>query len=297
MVSASTLAALPVTPSVEPYTSRPPYIVDIGGSPLHLLGYFVAAVAVSDVEVTHQLVVISELEFPLWIGNDILRPHGAVIELGPFDVVRLGNDRSPECVDQLIPVTLLRDVAEAVASVLSADMTLFSHAASRKPVHLSHTVHSDQATTVEALPCGLVPTANAVFSEVNATIVAGRVFSATRASKKPVVIRAGFPIAAVSSVTPPQLSPPAFYRQARDSRSDARRPRRKRGRLRAPKRGVTSTSNAVRRRSSPSSSVSHHSVDVVHRTRDAMLRWRKLSFGEILVYGASFGFAMIWFPY
>ena len=52
MVSASTLAALSVAPSVEPFMSGTPNIVDINGSLLHVLGYVVAAVAVSDVEVT-----------------------------------------------------------------------------------------------------------------------------------------------------------------------------------------------------------------------------------------------------
>ena len=51
MVSASTLAALPVPLSVEAFTSGPPDIVDIGGSPLQVLGYTDAAVVVSDVEI------------------------------------------------------------------------------------------------------------------------------------------------------------------------------------------------------------------------------------------------------
>ena len=104
MVSASTLAALPVPPSVEPFKRGTPNIVDIGGSLLHVLGYVVAAVAVSDVEVIHRFVVIRELAFPFLIGNDILRHHRAIIELGPPDVVQLGVDRCPVCVDQRVPV-------------------------------------------------------------------------------------------------------------------------------------------------------------------------------------------------
>ena len=92
MVSASTLAALSVPPSVEPFMSGTLNVVDIGGSHLHVLGYVVAAVAVSDVEVTHRLVVISDQAFLLLIGNDILRPHCAIIELAPPDVVQLGVD-------------------------------------------------------------------------------------------------------------------------------------------------------------------------------------------------------------
>ena len=239
MVSASTLAALPVPPSVEPYTSRPPYIVDIGGSPLHVLGYVVAAVVVSDVEVTHQLVVISELAVPLLIGNDILRPHSAVIELGPPDVVRLGNDRCPKCIDQRVPVIPQRDVAEAVVS-------------GREPVQQPIGMLNDSTSFVTPLPSGLASTACAVPLAVCATTGAVRVLYVGNASNKPVYKCDVFPIAAVSSVTPPQPSPPAFRRQACNSRRDARRSPRPRGRHHAPQRGEAQTSNAVRRRRSPS---------------------------------------------
>ena len=232
MISASTLAALSVHLPVEPFTSGAPNIVDIFGSALHVLGYVVAVLAVSDVKVTHRLVVISELPFPLLIGNDILRLHCAIIELGPPDVVQLGVDRCPVCVNQRVPVTPQHDVAAAVASVL-LDSTLHLHAASKKPVYLPPKVLGDPTTVVEQLLCGLASTANAVLSEVGATTDD---------------IRAISPIAAVSSVTPQQLSLPAFRRQACGSRRDARRLRRPRGRYRVPLRGVTPRSNAGRRR-------------------------------------------------
>ena len=95
MVSASTLAALLVPPSLEPYTSCTPNIVDIGGSPLYLLGYVVAAVAVFDIEVRHRHAVISELAFPLLIGTDVLRPHRAITVVGTPEVVCLQLDRCP----------------------------------------------------------------------------------------------------------------------------------------------------------------------------------------------------------
>ena len=114
----------------------------------------------------------------------------------------------------------------------------------------------------------------------------------SRASNKPDDICAGFPIAAVSSVTLPQLSPPAFRKQACDSRSDERRSRRSRGRHQAPKHGAP-TSNAARLRRLSSSSVSHQSVNSVDRNRDAMLQLRDLSDGECFEHGASLGFAEI----
>ena len=162
MVSASTLAVFSVPPSVEPFTSRTPNIFDIFGSALHVLSYVVTAVAIFDVKVTHRLVVISELTFSLLIGNDILRLHCAIIELGPPDVVRLGNDRCPECVEKSQSVTPNHDIAAAVVSVLS-DTTLHPHAASKKPVQRPLKVLSDSTTVVKPLPSGVAPTPIPVF--------------------------------------------------------------------------------------------------------------------------------------
>ena len=259
MVSASTLAALPVPPSVEPYTSRHPYIVDIGGPPLHVLGDVVAAVAVSDVEVTHRLVVIRELAFPLLIGNDILRSHRAIIELGPPDVLQLGVDRCPVCVDARVPVALQRDAAAAVTTV-SSDTTLPTDVASRVPVSLPPQVVDDSTSFVKPLPSELVSTSCAVSLAVCAPTEAACVQSVANASTNPVDICAVSPIAAVSSVTPPQPSPPAFGKQAFDSLRDARRPRRPRGRHRAPQLCEAPTSNAVRRCCSPSTKACYRRV-------------------------------------
>ena len=112
----------------------------------------------------------------------------------------------------------------------------------------------------EASPSWLASTACAVPLAVCATTGPVRVLSVGNTSNKPVYKCKGFPIAAVSFVTPPQITPNAFHRQACDSRRDARRPRRPRGRHRAPQRVDTPTSNAVRRRRSPSSSAFNNRV-------------------------------------
>ena len=139
-----------------------------------------------------------------------------------------------------------RDVAETVVS-------------GRTPVHQPIGVLGDSTSFVKPLPSGLASTACAVPLAVCATIGAGRVLSVGNASNKPVYMCAGFPIAAVSSVTPPQTGPPAFRKQARSSRRDALRPRRPRGRHRALQR-VTPTLNVVRSRRSPSLSAFNHRV-------------------------------------
>ena len=200
------------------------------------------------------------------------------------------------CVNQRVPLIPQHDVAEAVASVLS-DTTLHPHAASQELVYLPPKVHGDSTTVVEPLPSGVALTTSAALSEVSATTDAVRVLSKANPSSKPIGMGAGCPIAAVSSETPPQPPPPAFLKQACGPRRDARRLRRSRGRHRAPLRGVTPTSSAVRRRRSPSSSDSYHSLDAVDRSRDAMLRLRDLSDGETFERGAPIGFATIRFCY
>ena len=78
-----------------------------------MLGYVDAAVAVSDVKMKHGLVIVRTLAFLLLIGDDIIKPHFAIIELGPHDVVRLGFDRCFVCVEERVPVWPQRNVAEA----------------------------------------------------------------------------------------------------------------------------------------------------------------------------------------
>ena len=213
MLSASTLAAHPVPPSVKPYTSCTPNIVDIGGSPHDVLGYVVAAVAVSDVEITHRIVVISKLAFPHLIGTDVFGPHRAVTVVSTPDALRLQLDRCSVCVDQRVPVTSQRDVVAAVVSVLS-DTTLPTHAASRELVHLPPEVLNDPTSIVKPLPSWLDSTSCAVPPAVCATTGATRVLSVIGMSGGPVGICANCPIAAVSSVTPPQLCPHVSRKKA-----------------------------------------------------------------------------------
>ena len=253
IVSTSTLAALPVTSSVQPYTSCTPNNVDIFGSAFHVLNYVDAAVAVSDVEVRQLLVVVNKLTFPLLIGFDILEPYRAITELGPPDVVRCQLDRCTVCVEQREPVAPQRDLATAVVSVLS-DATLRPHAASQEPVKLPLKVLGNSTTVVEPLLCGLAFTSCAVPPAVCAPTGAARVLSVVSASNKPINLSIVSPIAAVSSLSPPKPSPHAFSWHASESRRNERLPRRPRGRHRALQRGDTPTSNAVRRRRSPSSS-------------------------------------------
>ena len=259
MVSASTLAALPVPTLVEPFTSGTPNIVDIEGSPLHVLGYVVAAVAVSDVEVTHRLVVISELAFPLLISIDILRAHRACFGVGSPDFVRLKVDLCYECVAKYGSLASHRHVTVSIAPVVS-DTTLPKHAASRMLVQVPPKVHDNSTFLFKPLPRNLAFTASAVFSEVCETTGATCVLSKAGASTRPISFCAGCQIAAVSSETPLQPSPPAFRKQACGPRRDARRLRRPRGRHRATLRRVTPKSSAVRRRCSPSSSGSYYRV-------------------------------------
>ena len=148
--------------------------------------------------------------------------------------MELGVDRCPVCVDQRIGVKTQRDVENVVVS-------------GRELVHQPIGVLGDSNFVVKPLPSGLASTACAVPLAVCATTGAVRVLSVDNASNKPFYKCAGFPIAAVSSVTPPQISPPAFHKQACDSRREEQRFRRPQGRHQAPQRVDTPTLNVVRR--------------------------------------------------
>ena len=259
MVSASTLAALPVPLLVEAFTSGPPYIVYIGGSSLHVLGYIDAAVVVTDVEIRHPLVVVNKLAFPLLLASDILKTHCAIIKLGNPDIVRFQVDRCPVCVEAHVPIALKRDAVSAVASV-SSNTTLPSDAASRVPVSLPSQVVDYSAPVVEALPFGIASTSCAMPPAGCAITKAARVLSVANASNKPVDICDVSPIAAVSFVAPLRRSPSASSRQVCNSRRDARRSRRPRGRHRTPQCGKSPTLNAMRRRRSPSTSACYRRV-------------------------------------
>lgn len=161
------------------------------------------------------------------IGTDILRPHHASFGVCTFDFVRLTVDRCSECVENRESITSQHDVAALVASVLF-DTTLFQHAASREPVHLSPTFSATQLLSWRQCPAVSLPRC-APFFVATSTIGAARVLSVANASNKSVGMCAGSPIAVVSFVTPPQLSTFAFRIQACDSCRYARRLRRPRG--------------------------------------------------------------------
>lgn len=129
-----------------------------------MLCYVVAVVAVSDIEVTHRLLVINELAILLLIGTHIFRPHRTVTLASTPNVVRLQLDRCLVCVNQCVSVTQQRDVIKAVASVLF-DTTLLPQAASRKPGQLPPKVISDSITVMKPVSYNLASTATAVCFE------------------------------------------------------------------------------------------------------------------------------------
>ena len=152
-------------------------------------------------------------------------------------------------------------------------------------------MHSDSTTAVKWLSGGLAFTDSIFLFEVSASTRAARVLSIAGASNNPVDICAGFSIAAVSFVTLPQLSPLVFRRLTCNYRRDARRLRRPQDHHQAPLRSVQPTSNAVRRRRSPSSSASYHSLNAVDRTLDTMLRLCDLRDGKTFQRGDLIVFA------
>ena len=196
-----TLSALPERPSVEQLMHRPPNIVGVVSLSAKVLGYVDVSVVISDVEVRHLLILVDELAYPLLIGTDVLRPHRSIFELSAFDVVQLMLDRCPVCVDERLPNATPSVVVKAVASIL-VDTMLLPRTASRIQGWLPINVLGDSQFLVEPLPHELATEACAVLPSVCAIIGATLVLSVVKLSNTPNYLRAGTPIATVSSVTP-----------------------------------------------------------------------------------------------
>ena len=184
---------------------RPPNNVGVGGSSARVLGYVDVAVFISDVEVRHPLIVVDTLAYPLLIGTDVLRPHRAIYVLGAPEVVRLKLDRCSVCVEERLPDSTLRVIVGAVASTL-VDTTLPPHTASRVQVCLPPKVLGDSHFLAEPLLHELATASCAALPSVCTIIGPTNVLSVVSLSDKPVNLCAGTPIAAVSSLTPKQLS-------------------------------------------------------------------------------------------
>ena len=183
---------------------RPSNIVGVGGSSARVLGYVDVSV-ISDVEVRHPLIVVNELAYLLLISTDVIRLHRANIELGAPDVVRLKLDRYPVCIEERLPDATPRVIVGVVASTVF-DTTLLLHSSARVQVRLPPKVLGDSHFLFKFLPHKLATAACAVLLSVCAIIDAVHVLPVVNLSDSPVDLRAGTLIAAVSSLTPKQLS-------------------------------------------------------------------------------------------
>lgn len=150
-------------------------------------------------------------------------------------------------------------VEKAVAGVLF-NTTLPWDPASCVPVSLLPLMIDNSISVFNPLLCWPACTVSDVPYNINASTIVARVQSVSGASNKLIDICFGFPIAAKSSVTPPQHSLPSICKQKCNLRCDARRLRRLRNRHRTPQHSVTQTVNVVSIRHSPFLSAFHSKV-------------------------------------
>ena len=76
-------------PAIQPFSRAAPEVVGVGGTSAEIRGYVDMPIVVAGVAVRHPLLVIERLAFPVIIGTDILRAHGAVLALDESAPVRL----------------------------------------------------------------------------------------------------------------------------------------------------------------------------------------------------------------
>ena len=100
MLSSAIYARLSDAPAIQPFTRSVPDVVGVGGASAEIRGYIDAPVEVAGVTVHQLMLVIKNFAFPLLIGTDILRAHGAVLTLDETGPVRLRNLECSICREQ-----------------------------------------------------------------------------------------------------------------------------------------------------------------------------------------------------
>ena len=89
MVSTAMYGRFPNAPVIQPFTSSAPDIIGVGGATTKIRGYVDAPIEIDGTAVRHPLLVVEGLAFPLLLGTDILRPHGAMLTLEESAPLRL----------------------------------------------------------------------------------------------------------------------------------------------------------------------------------------------------------------
>ena len=107
---------LPSAPAIQPFSKFAPDVIGVGGASAEIRGYVDALVELAGTDVYHP--VVEGLAFPLLIGTDILRPHGAMLTLDESAPLRLRTRVCDVCQEQRIdppaespsaPLTVCRD--------------------------------------------------------------------------------------------------------------------------------------------------------------------------------------------
>ena len=94
MLSHAMYSRLPNLLAVQPFMRAASDVVGVGGASAEIRGYVDAPVELAGTTVHHPLLVVEGLAFPLFIGTDVLRPHGALLTLDESVPLRL---RVPVC--------------------------------------------------------------------------------------------------------------------------------------------------------------------------------------------------------
>ena len=89
MLSTAMYGRIPNAPTIQPFTGSAPDIIGVGGATTEIRGYVDAPIEIDGTAVSHSLLVVEGLAFPLLLGTDILRPHGAMLTLDESAPLRL----------------------------------------------------------------------------------------------------------------------------------------------------------------------------------------------------------------
>lgn len=99
MLSTAMYGRLPNVRAIQPFTEAATVVIGVGGASGELRTYIDAPVKLDNIVVHHLLLVVDKLAFALFIGMDILSPHGVMFRFGDISL-RLSRRLCDVCLDQ-----------------------------------------------------------------------------------------------------------------------------------------------------------------------------------------------------
>ena len=102
MLTAALYELLPSRPPIRKFDDSAPDVIGVGGASAGVRGYIDVPVQIAGAEVSHPLLVVTDLPFSLLIGMDVLRPHEAKLAFGGVTHMKFGVRVCSICIEHRV---------------------------------------------------------------------------------------------------------------------------------------------------------------------------------------------------